>query len=105
MIFKLILAGYGGIGRALVLAIRRQGVAMKKRYDMELEVIGVVDRSGAALCQDGLDLELLEDVKTKTGRMSDYPKYGRERASVSDLLEEIDAEILIEASSSEIHCG
>jgi len=105
MIVKIVLAGYGGIGRALVMAIRRHRVEIKKRYGLEFDLMGVADSSGAALSQNGLDLGLLEDVKAKTGRVSDYPKFGREGASVSDLLEETDAEILFDASSSDIHSG
>lgn len=78
---------------------------LKKRYGLNVKVVAVADSSGAALNQNGLNLEKLLKIKQKTGKVSNYPNYGVEGVTALEVLDEIDYDCLVEMTPTNITDG
>jgi homoserine O-acetyltransferase len=54
---SLLVVGKGKVGSELLEQIRAQRTELERDYDVVLRVVGVADRRGAALAEDGIDLD------------------------------------------------
>ncbi|HIP15930.1 MAG TPA: homoserine dehydrogenase [Methanothermococcus okinawensis] len=101
---KVILVGFGVIGRGVINVIKRKREYLKKRYGMDLKVVAICDSSGAAIDENGLDLDLALEVKKKKGKIAEYPDKGVSLPA-TEVIETLDGDILIEATPTNIENG
>jgi len=97
---KVIIVGFGFIGRGLVRTFRDK-LDKIRRLDEEFKVVGASDSRGYLYNDEGLDLEKLGDVK----RLSDYSTEYREGGSAEELIERSDADLMVEATPTNIRNG
>ncbi|MFQ6050933.1 MAG: homoserine dehydrogenase [Candidatus Hydrothermarchaeota archaeon] len=97
------LLGFGTVGQGLAKVIKEKKETLKKRYSMEINIVGVADSSGAALNENGLDVDILLKSKEK-GSVSNYPKFGRDLTG-SELIKESNADLIVEATPTNISDG
>lgn len=71
---KLCIIGFGAVGIGVSKVISMKKEILKEKYGLDISVVAVTDRSGAAINSDGLDTDLLIEIKEKTGKISKYPK-------------------------------
>lgn len=102
---RLIIIGYGVVSQSLtkLFTVRKQ--EMLESYGMNPRVVAIVDRGGSAINPRGLDLEKVEDIKKKHGTVSALPEYGKHGDKVLDIIENIDAEIIVEATPTDLKTG
>lgn len=62
---RLCLVGFGSVGQGVAEALLLKISFWKKRYGLNVKVVAVADSSGAALNQNGLNLEKLLKIKQK----------------------------------------
>lgn len=105
MIFKTVIAGYGKIGKSLNSVLLAHQDYLKTAHDIEFHIVAVVDQSGAAISERPLDLSLLSKTKATTGKVSRYPKMGYDGASVTEAIDRVDADLLIELTPTDIKTG
>ena len=98
---KIIVMGFGSVGQGVVNAISLKKEMFEKDYGVDLKVVAVADSSSSAICQEGLDEELLVSVKNETGRLSAYPDFGT-TVSGLDVLDAVDYDLLMEATPTNI---
>ena len=101
---KVILIGFGIIGKGVINVIRKKREYLKNKYGMDLKVVAICDRSGAAIDDNGLDLELALKVKEETGKISKYPEKGTSMPIV-EVVKSIEADAIIEATPTNIESG
>lgn len=97
--------GFGAVGKGVAKVVSIKKDELKKKYGLNLKITGVSDSSGAAISPDGLDPDLLLDVKEKEGRVSKYPKYGVKNLTGLDFLEKVDYDCLVEVTPTNIDDG
>ncbi|MFQ6094663.1 MAG: homoserine dehydrogenase [Candidatus Bathyarchaeia archaeon] len=97
---KMILVGFGFIGRNLLRTIYQKLDAIK-RIDKDFRVVGVSDMEGYIFSDKGLDLEKL----SRISGTSDYPEQFVEKGSSMELLERSDTDIMVEATPTNIKDG
>lgn len=102
---KLCIIGFGAVGSGVLKVISKKNGMLKEKYGLNIEVIAVTDRSGAAIDPEGLDLESLIEIKEKTGKTSMYPECGFSDISGVEVLEKIDYDCLIEVTPTDIDNG
>ncbi|HJN57493.1 MAG TPA: homoserine dehydrogenase [Nitrososphaerales archaeon] len=102
---RLILIGYGVVAQSLtkILTVRKQEIL--KRHKMHPRVVAIVDRGGSALNPKGLDLEKVEATKKKYGSVAAIPEYGSPDKTAQDIIENLDAEVVIEATPTNLNSG
>ena len=97
---KAILVGFGFIGRQLVGAIYRKRDAINK-VDKEFRLVGIGEIDGYAYNERGLNLEKLSSIK----KLSQYPKDFHMGKTSVELIENCDADLMVEATSTNIVNG
>ena len=77
---KLILMGFGAVGKGVAKAISLKKEMINEKYGITLKVVAAADSSTSAICQDGLDEELLLKTKEESGKLANYPEYGSDKS-------------------------
>ncbi len=96
---KAILVGFGFIGRNLIKAIWRK-IDILNEEAKGFKLVGVADIDGYAYNNEGLNLERL----SKLNKISEYPEF-HEGGSSTQLIEECEADLMIEATPTNIKDG
>lgn len=102
---RIILVGYGVVGQSLTKLFLNRREELAKNYGFRPRIVAVVDRGGAAVNPKGLDMEKILSVKTRKGTVAAYEAYGRPNVSAFDVIESVDAEVVIEVSPSNVKDG
>ena len=103
-IYRLALIGFGSAGQGLAQILRDQGDSLARRYGVELRIVAVCTHSRGSLYEaDGLDpASLLEAIKHE-GHLRNL---SRQRDwSPLDMIEQADADILVELSPTDLTNG
>ena len=98
---KLILMGFGAVGKGVAKAISLKKDMINEKYGITLKVVAAADSSTSAICQDGLDEELLLKTKEESGKLANYPEYGSDKSGI-EVLDAVDYDVLIEATPTNI---
>jgi len=101
---KIILVGFGVIGKGVLKVINLKKDLLLEKYGLNLDVVAVCDSSGAAIDENGLDLDLALNVKEETGKIVNYPVKGK-KISILEAIETVDADVVVEVSPTNIQTG
>lgn len=101
---KVIIMGFGAVGQGVAEAIALKKEMIEREYGYHLKVVAAADSSTSAICDEGLDENLLVETKKQTGKLADYPKYGGD-ISGADVLDSVEYDCLIEATPTNIVDG
>ena len=99
---RIILAGYGVVGQSLTDIFENQKLENLKKYGFNPKVVAITDRGGAAVSKKGLDLERIKKVKIGKGSVAADKKFGQPKISTQSVIQSTEAEIMIEATSTNI---
>jgi len=99
---RIILAGYGVVGQSLIDIFENQKFENLKKYGFNPKVVAITDRGGAAVNKKGLDLERIKKVKTREGSVAADKKFGQPQAIAQSIIQSTEAEIMIEATSTNV---
>jgi homoserine dehydrogenase len=102
---RLLLIGAGNVGRRFLELVVRKRNTLYDRLGLELIVVGVADRSGAAICPTGLDLQQLVDLKLGGRGVASYPPWARPGLSALEMVQTTEADLLLEASPGNLRDG
>jgi len=97
---KVLVVGFGFIGRELVKAFHEK-LALVKQIDKDFGVTGVSNSRGYVYDEDGLDLGKL----LRVGELSEYRKGYHSGGSSVELIEESPVDLLVEATPTNITDG
>lgn len=100
-----LLIGLGNLGRRLGEILAEKEPLLRDRYGLQLRLVGAADSQGAAHSPAGLDLARVVALKKAGSTIGDYPQAGRRGWSAADLVAEVGAELLLEATPVNIHSG
>lgn len=103
---RIIVCGFGNVGRAFVRLIEAKQEDLKTRYGIVPAIQAVVDIGGAAVTDTiGLPLDRLRDF-TENGRaIESMPSFGRPGVSGVEILRSIPADVLVEATPTNLVDG
>ena len=93
--------GFGAVGKGVAKAISLKKDMINEKYGITLKVVAAADSSTSAICQDGLDEELLLKTKEESGKLANYPEYGSDKSGI-EVLDAVDYDVLIEATPTNI---
>ncbi|XRO76300.1 homoserine dehydrogenase [Methanocaldococcus sp. 10A] len=99
----IIIIGFGAIGKGVAKVLYEKREYLKKNYE-EFRVVAITDSSGAAIDENGLDLQKAIEVKEKTGKIKNYPEKGKEISSI-DVIRNVDADVVVEVTPSNLETG
>lgn len=98
------LIGVGHVGRAFMELLDQKGTLLRDRYGFDLALVGAVDRGGSALDPRGLSPSQLLSIKGARGTVAAHPQ-GRPGASGLEAMDQVAADLLLEASPTNLDDG
>jgi homoserine dehydrogenase len=105
---RIILCGFGKVGRAFVQLLHERRDLLQTRYDLGLDLMAVVDIGGAALAPRGLltipPTELLAHVKAG-GTVEEFGDFGMPGATGEVVIESLEADLVVEATPTNLTTG
>lgn len=101
---RLILLGFGNLGQSLSRMLLEKAEFLRKRHGLSLQIVATVDSSGAAIDENGLDLESLLKTVEEGGSVSDYPKKGVKKSGV-EVIGEVKPDVVLELTPTNIENG
>lgn len=99
---RFFIAGLGAIGRRFMGLVVSQGPLLAARYGLRLLPVGAADSSGAALAAEGLDAARIVALKEGRQGVAAYPEAGRPELGVRAALAEALADLLVEATPTNL---
>ncbi|MFQ6105698.1 MAG: homoserine dehydrogenase [Candidatus Hydrothermarchaeaceae archaeon] len=100
---KLQLVGFGNIGRGLAELLLKKRKRLREKYGLNAKVVSISDVSGTAVDENGLDLKKACKVMKKSGKIISYK--GAKKISALEAVRDIDADVVVEATPSNIKDG
>ncbi|MEO7910722.1 MAG: homoserine dehydrogenase [Roseiflexaceae bacterium] len=103
-IYRLALIGFGSAGQGLAKILRDHGESLARRYGVEMRIVAVCTRTRGSLYDpDGLDSAALLEAITHDGHLHNL---ARQRDwSPLDMIEQADADVLVELSPTDLTTG
>ena len=98
---KVIIMGFGAVGQGVARAISLKKDQIKEKTGATVKVVAAADSSSSAISQEGLDEELLVEIKNKEGKLTSYPEFGCDKSG-EEVLDSVDYDCLIEATPTNI---
>ena len=99
------LIGIGNIGRNLLDILVHRQTWLAADYGLEFALVGAADSSGAAIDSRGLDMARLRDLKLVGEGASRYPLVGKDGLSALEMVEAVDAQLVVDASPTNLRDG
>jgi len=98
------LLGFGVVGQSFVKLLLSHSTDLYNDYGIKPKVVACADNGGIITCDQGLDLDRLLNVKKKKKSIIHYGAKG-DRSEILDVIENIDAEVIIELTPTNIVDG
>lgn len=96
--------GFGVVGQSFVKLLLSHSTDLYNDYGIKPKVVACADNGGIITCDEGLDLDRLLNVKKKKKSVIHYGAKGN-RSEILDVIENIDAEVVIELTPTNIVDG
>ena len=94
---RIILVGFGIVGKSVTTILARRYAEKVKGYGFNPKVVAIADIDGAVINQRGLSPEKLEALK-QTRPISSDPEFGHPEMSALDVIESVEAEVVVEVT-------
>jgi homoserine dehydrogenase len=102
---RIILIGFGVVGQSVVqILIRRQSEILQE-YGFNPKIVAIADSNGAAVKPEGLDMQKSLLTKQLKGTVAAYPKFGRTGMLPLEVLENVEAEVVVETTATNVKDG
>lgn len=95
---RLTLVGLGNIGRRFLRVLHLKTDYLRTHYGLSFCLVGAADSRGAALDPAGLDPAQIADLKETGNSVADLPTRGRPGMTALELVQQVEADALCEAS-------
>ena len=105
---RIILVGFGVVGKGVTTILARRYMEKAKDYGLNPKIVAIADVDGAVVDPRGLTAEKLEELKQRRypiNPISADPDFGRPGMSVSDVIESVEAEVVVEVTPVNIKDG
>lgn len=102
---RIILTGFGAVGQNLAKILRDENERFVHSYGFKPSIVAVSDSRGHCVDEKGLDLGELLKAKEVLGTVAEYPDKGEKGKADRSLIDQIEAEVLVEATPTDFHDG
>jgi homoserine dehydrogenase len=102
---RIILIGYGIVGQSFTKLLLSKLVDLSNLYGMKPRIVACVDNKGSAIDTSGLDIQRLLEIKKNKGTVGVYYSNKTSRLEPLQIIENIDAEIVLELTPTNLTDG
>ena len=97
--------GYGIVGQSFTKLLLSKLVDLYNLYGMKPRIVACVDNKGSAIDTSGLDIQRLLEIKKNKGTVGEYYRNKSSQLDPLQIIENIDAEIVIELTPTNLKDG
>ena len=101
---RTILIGLGTIGQSYCQLLENRKDDLLRNYGIDSKIVAVADSKGVAINEKGININDILEIKKKNKSVSDLAIGDKNKSSI-DLIKEIDAELLVDATPTNIQDG
>jgi len=102
---RLIMIGFGTVGQNLARIIDLRKNELLNDFGLNPRIVAIVDTGGAVIDQTGLDINRALTVKKAKGSVAEDPEHGRQSIDAMEVIERVDAEVVLELTPTKILDG
>ncbi|HEX5982458.1 MAG TPA: homoserine dehydrogenase, partial [Nitrososphaeraceae archaeon] len=102
---RIILIGYGIVGQSFTKLLLSKLVDLYNLYGMKPRIVACVDKKGSAIDTSGLDIQRLLEIKKNKGTVGEYYRNKTSQLDPLQIIENIDAEIVMELTPTNLKDG
>jgi homoserine dehydrogenase len=102
---RLVLAGFGVVGQSFARLLMAQEKELALTYGLVPQVVGIMDSSGWLLDEHGVDMKRALKTKKETGKVCAKGRGGEGQRRPADVIRDLEAEVLIEATPTNFKTG
>ncbi len=103
---RILLVGFGTVGRSFAELAQQESKKLEKEFGLRPEIVGAVDKHGAALSGESIDIKTALASKKKDGTLTGLgPKIYREGMTGVEAIRETDCEVVVESTPTELTKG
>jgi homoserine dehydrogenase len=102
---RIILVGFGVVGKSVATVLARKYTERIKDYSFNPKIVAIADIDGAVINPRGLSPEKLEAIKQRGYPISADSEFGHPGMSVLDVIESVEAEVVVEVTPVNIKNG
>jgi homoserine dehydrogenase len=102
---RIILIGYGIVGQSFTKLLLSKLVDLYNLYGMKPRIVACVDNKGSAIDTSGLDIQRLLEIKKSKGTVGEYHNNNQSKVEPLQIIENIDAEIVMELTPTNLEDG
>lgn len=102
---RLIIIGFGNLGRAFGRSLLEKKEFLLTNYGLTPSVVAAVDEYGAAVDEGGLDVQKLLKAAERVNTVAAYPARGKKGRSALEVIEEVEADVVVELTPTNIKSG
>lgn len=102
---RIILVGFGVVSRSFAELVETGGPKLARDYGLKPKVVAIVDRKGAAVAPEGVDLARALESKKAAGDLSRMGGCYREGMDGVQAIQEVECEVVVEATPTEVTLG
>jgi homoserine dehydrogenase len=102
---RIILVGYGVVGKGVTTILAKRYAETVKDTGFNPKIVAIADIDGAVINPRGLSPEKLEEIKKRGYPISKDPDFGRPGISALDVIESVEAEVVVEVTPVNIQTG
>ena len=95
---RIILVGFGVVGKSVSTVLAKRYVEKVKDYGFNPKIVAIADIDGAVINPRGLSPEKLAEIRQRGFPISKDPEFGHPGMSVSDVIESVEAEVVVEVT-------
>jgi homoserine dehydrogenase len=95
---RIILVGFGVVGKGVTTILARRHAEKVKDYGFSPKIVAIADIDGAVINPRGLSPEKLEALKQRGYPISADPDFGYQGMSALDVIESVEAEVVVEVT-------
>ncbi len=102
---RIILVGYGTVGKGVTTILARRYAEKVKDYEFNPKIVAIADIDGAVINPKGLSPEKLETIRQRGYPISADPEFGHPGMPALDVIESVEAEVVVEVTPVNIKDG
>ena len=95
---RITLVGFGVVGKSVTTILARRYAEKVKDYGFNPKIVAIADIDGAVINPRGLSPEKLEEIKQRGYPISADPDFGHPGISALDVIESVEAEVVVEVT-------
>lgn len=102
---RIIIIGFGTVGKTFASILHERRDELLKSFGLRPRIVAIVDRGGAAVDPSGLNPEEVSKAKQLHGSVSGAKGFGRPGVTGSDVIRDVEADVVVEVSPTNIIHG